>query len=188
VTSTDKSEILGNVSEQITEELALFRTKLDTQFAAADDDEVWSNAVDCIWSFSRNGTNVLLNGVEGYERPTLWSGLDGRECRSVGSLREYDSAVVSGFQIATQSGPLCEEPMMGVCFIVEKWAFTENSQPTEVKLVNRVSYNLSTFGEPCRLGLRDRNVGKSLAVRRLSKFAIFPASVEFCIILSRVYR
>jgi translation elongation factor EF-G len=26
---------------------------------------------------------------------------------------------VLGFDLATQSGPLCEEPMMGACFIIE---------------------------------------------------------------------
>lgn len=28
------------------------------------------------------------------------------------------SNLISGFDMATQSGPLCDEPMMGVCFIV----------------------------------------------------------------------
>ena len=34
---------------------------------------------------------------------------------------ENDNSVVSGFQLATISGPMCEEPMMGVCFVVENW-------------------------------------------------------------------
>ena len=34
---------------------------------------------------------------------------------------ENDNSVVNGFQLATISGPMCEEPMMGVCFIVEDW-------------------------------------------------------------------
>lgn len=29
------------------------------------------------------------------------------------------NALALGFDIAVQSGPLCEEPMMGTCFIVE---------------------------------------------------------------------
>lgn len=133
VTSADKSDVLRSVSEQVTTELRQFRVKLESQFAAAADD-LFSNAVDRIWSFSRNGTNILVNGVEGYERPALWSALDGLS-RNSGSLREFDSAVVSGFQIATQNGPLCEEPVMGVCFIIEKWFISESSQPTEVQSV-----------------------------------------------------
>lgn len=33
----------------------------------------------------------------------------------------YESSMVNGFQLATLAGPLCEEPMMGVCFVVKKW-------------------------------------------------------------------
>ena len=120
-----------------------FRLKLETEFTATEDN-VWSNAVDRIWSFSRNGTNILLNGVEGYERPTLWSALDGPS-QNAGTLQEYDSAVVSGFHIATQSGPLCEETMMGVCFVIEKWLISDTSQPTEVKLINSFIADLVKF-------------------------------------------
>jgi len=34
-------------------------------------------------------------------------------------LKDLDNSVVNGFQLATISSPLCEEPMMGVCIIVE---------------------------------------------------------------------
>ena len=37
------------------------------------------------------------------------------------SFFEHDNSIVSGFQLATLSGPMCEEPMMGVCFVVEEW-------------------------------------------------------------------
>jgi ribosome assembly protein 1 len=35
---------------------------------------------------------------------------------------QNDGSVLAGFQMATQAGPLCEEPMQGVGFIVEQWA------------------------------------------------------------------
>ena len=38
-----------------------------------------------------------------------------------GDLWENDNSIVSGFQLATIAGPMCEEPMMGVCFVVENW-------------------------------------------------------------------
>jgi len=136
-TSADKWDVLSGISEQIATELRQFRLRLTADFAAAADD-VWSNAVDRIWSFSRNGTNILLNGVEGYDRPSLWSMLDGLDQSCGGSVREYDSAVVSGFQIATQSGPLCEEPMMGVGFVIEQWVVSEQpakSADTDVPAV-----------------------------------------------------
>ena len=38
-----------------------------------------------------------------------------------GKIWENDNSIVSGFQLAALSGPMCEEPMMGVCFVVEDW-------------------------------------------------------------------
>ena len=32
--------------------------------------------------------------------------------------RELMNAFVNGFSVATSSGPLCEEPMQGACFII----------------------------------------------------------------------
>jgi len=34
---------------------------------------------------------------------------------------EYDSSFINGFQLATVAGPLCDEPLMGVAFIVDEW-------------------------------------------------------------------
>jgi len=67
--------------------------------------------------------------VEGYRRPSVWHCLD---CAAEGAepvppppaaaaLRDFDNSIVSGFQLATLAGPMCEEPLMGVCFSVERW-------------------------------------------------------------------
>ncbi|XP_070387976.1 elongation factor-like GTPase 1 isoform X1 [Dermacentor albipictus] len=39
----------------------------------------------------------------------------------VKTLADYDHSFVSGFQMATLMGPLCQEPMMGVAFVVDQW-------------------------------------------------------------------
>ncbi|XP_049269416.1 elongation factor-like GTPase 1 isoform X5 [Rhipicephalus sanguineus] len=39
----------------------------------------------------------------------------------VKTLADYDHSFVSGFQLATLTGPLCQEPMMGVAFVVDQW-------------------------------------------------------------------
>ena len=90
----------------------------------------WRNAVSRIWSFGprRYGPNLLLNNVEGYQRPSVWQCLE-RENPRGGAYRDFDSGVVSGFQLATLSGPLCEEPLMGVCFSVEVWDMKFSSPP-----------------------------------------------------------
>ncbi|KAG7468102.1 hypothetical protein MATL_G00139260 [Megalops atlanticus] len=82
----------------------------------------WRNAVNRIWSFGprRYGPNVLLNSLEGYQRPSVWQCLE-KERPEPGAYRDFDNSVVSGFQLATLAGPMCEEPLMGVCFSVERW-------------------------------------------------------------------
>ena len=40
----------------------------------------------------------------------------------------YYNSMINGFQMATLSGPLCEEPMMGVCFVLKKWEISEDAQ------------------------------------------------------------
>lgn len=42
----------------------------------------------------------------------------------------FDNSVVSGFQLATLAGPLCEEPVMGVCFVIEEWSMIRNENET----------------------------------------------------------
>ena len=35
---------------------------------------------------------------------------------------QFENSFVSGFQLATAAGPLCDEPLMGVCFIAHEWS------------------------------------------------------------------
>ncbi len=37
------------------------------------------------------------------------------------NLKQFDAQLLSGFQLATQSGPLCEEPMSGVGIRLLEW-------------------------------------------------------------------
>ena len=85
----------------------------------------WEEAVDLIWSFGprNSGPNLLLNGIEGYGRGSVWSGALGA-CQPKVALRDYDNSIISGFQLASLSGPLCEEPMLGVGFILRQWSYT----------------------------------------------------------------
>lgn len=85
----------------------------------------------------RYGPNLLLNGVDGYQRPSVWQCLSRAEAEAeagevaaqAAGLRDFDNSIVSGFQLATLSGPLCEEPLMGVCFSVERWDIQSSAFP-----------------------------------------------------------
>ncbi|XP_061740318.1 elongation factor-like GTPase 1 [Nerophis ophidion] len=94
----------------------------------------WRNAVDSIWAFGprRCGPNILLNNVEGYQRPSLWQCLCREEKSGEAEARlprDLDNSIVSGFQLATLSGPMCEEPLMGVCFSIERWDIQSSNLP-----------------------------------------------------------
>uniref|UniRef100_A0A673ZD55 Elongation factor-like 1 n=1 Tax=Salmo trutta TaxID=8032 RepID=A0A673ZD55_SALTR len=110
----------------------------------------WRNAVDRIWAFGprRYGPNFLLNSVEGYQRPSVWHCLErekgekeGGEKAEASAIRDFDNSVVSGFQLATLSGPMCEEPLMGVCFSVERWDMNFPTQRTHLDSVTEEDSN-----------------------------------------------
>jgi ribosome assembly protein 1 len=47
-------------------------------------------------------------------------------------FRRFESSIVTGFQIATSTGPLCAEPMVGVCYFIEDFTIdTSKVEPTE---------------------------------------------------------
>lgn len=93
-----------------------------------------TDIVDRIWSIGpkKCGTNVLLNMTD-YRHQSFWK----QEKRTAGGTDEVDirhdvvSSFLNGFQLASLAGPLCEEPMHGVCFVVEEWTIdgsTEGNQ------------------------------------------------------------
>uniref|UniRef100_A0A0C9R9I6 EFTUD1_0 protein n=1 Tax=Fopius arisanus TaxID=64838 RepID=A0A0C9R9I6_9HYME len=85
---------------------------------AAFDEAGWEDVLDNILSFGprKCGPNILLNRTD-YKRRAIW------EWQFKGSndpRAAFDSSMINGFQLATLAGPLCEEPMMGVCFSIKK--------------------------------------------------------------------
>lgn len=56
---------------------------------------------------------------------------DGGVAAQASFLREFDNSIISGFQLATLSGPMCEEPLMGVCFSVERWDIQTSTTPQQ---------------------------------------------------------
>ena len=44
-------------------------------------------------------------------------------CKNGPSLSDYQGSIMSGFQMAAGAGPLCAEPMSGVCFSIEHVEF-----------------------------------------------------------------
>jgi len=91
----------------------------------------WSNVINQIWSFGPrgNGPNLLVNQIPDYQRPSLLSCLEPDDVIT-GSYRENDQSIITGFQLATLSGPLCEEPLYSVCYVIEQWTMNDDVTDT----------------------------------------------------------
>ncbi|XP_033226654.1 elongation factor-like GTPase 1 isoform X2 [Belonocnema kinseyi] len=98
-----------------------FKNELKDAFKEAG----WADILDKIWSFGprKCGPNILLNETD-YKINCFWE----CESKSTDPRAAYENSMTNGFQMATFAGPLCEEPMMGVCFAVKKWEIHEDSQ------------------------------------------------------------
>lgn len=151
-----ENQNLGKLNQEMCESLLDLRNKLEGLFKEAG--KKWKGAIDQIWAFGPkgNGPNILLNRVAGYERQSIWSCLEKREDVP---LRPFDNCLISGFQMATMAGPLCQEPMLGVCFIVEDWhmdaSLTRQRQQSESAEAENISLSLDPDSSNLEVSLQD---------------------------------
>ncbi|XP_006814504.1 elongation factor-like GTPase 1, partial [Saccoglossus kowalevskii] len=117
---TDKIDA-EQLSTVIFDKIVEFKNKLTIAFKEAG--KKWRDVMDQIWTFGPKhcGPNILLNTIPDYKRPSIWECINTSKDKTSSSLNDYDNSVMSGFQLATLAGPMCEEPMMGVCFALEEW-------------------------------------------------------------------
>lgn len=114
------------IHQKTQEKIWEFKGKLEKHLTGRK----WRNTVDQIWSFGprKCGPNILVSRSEDFQS-SVWSGPAGRESREASRFRDFGNSIVSGFQLATLSGPMCEEPLMGVCFVLEKWELNKCAEP-----------------------------------------------------------
>ncbi|XP_058809245.1 elongation factor-like GTPase 1 isoform X2 [Phymastichus coffea] len=132
--------------EKIQKNLESFKSKLLEAFVAAG----WeSDTLDKIWSFGprKCGPNIFLN-ESSFSGKSFWKPLS----KSVDPREAYYNSMVNGFQLTTLSGPLCEEPMMGVCFILKKWEIHEDlhSESGSQSQSHLVGQLISACNQACR--------------------------------------
>lgn len=134
----DYSQTTGSqLPEALFNRLSDLRLMLEKAF----EEEGWEGRpLEEIWALGprRCGPNALLNRVPGYARASFWPASGSSQSEEVADdksdasggnkakkalelLAELDNCIVNGFQLATLSGPLCQEPMMGVAFVLEGW-------------------------------------------------------------------
>ncbi len=111
----------SQLSKDVKVQLAELKISLEECFSVAEGN--WVGVVDNIMAFGPRGVgpNILVNKVIGYARPSLWKRLDDTVGVADKVVREYDNSVLSGFQLSTLAGPLCEEPLQGVCYSLLDW-------------------------------------------------------------------
>lgn len=127
--NTPKSSIVSEKTKQL---LLQLRTQLIN--ALKDFDAMGlttlsqEELIECLWSLGPRqcGSNILLN-LSDYKHPSFWWPLqdpsdDSDLDKKSDIRRDYNSSFVNGFQLTTSAGPLCEEPMQGVCFMVLEWS------------------------------------------------------------------
>ncbi|KAG1172934.1 hypothetical protein G6F70_008491 [Rhizopus microsporus] len=141
----DSLENSGNASTASSNKLLSakeLRTLLEKEFMEAKKEggpfaHYWDGIVDQIWAFGprRTGSNILVNRVPGYVRRSFFEMDSTKSTEIVAdhadevikveenendlSILDFDFHIHTGFQLSTLSGPLCAEPVTGVCYIVQ---------------------------------------------------------------------
>ena len=172
----DKSDVQqATMTDETIKHLLEFKEKLKEAFS--NEGYGWTDVVDQIWSFGprKVGPNILLNNVEGYDRPSVWACV---ESDNLGNLRDFDHSIVNGFQMATLAGPLCEEPIRGVCYSVELWELRETSVKSKPQGIENKDVNKSVSDKVSKEHTCDTNSEKSLATEDVCDINNIPSGAD----------
>ena len=115
----------GLLTSSTLEEVDKLKGELFNHIENCDKFRGYSNK---IWSLGPklHGPNILFN-MTSYKSKEIWPGH--QITKDVTDKRtDLESSLIQGFQMATLAGPLCEEPLMGVAFVVESWEVGDDSE------------------------------------------------------------
>uniref|UniRef100_A0A5S6Q987 Ribosome assembly protein 1 n=1 Tax=Trichuris muris TaxID=70415 RepID=A0A5S6Q987_TRIMR len=106
---------------RVSHRFSLLSSELSGAFMEQGD--TWHGIEKKIWAFGpkKASINMLINATEDYHRPNVLEILCGDNVRTENRLRQYDQSVVTGFHLRCNAGPMCDEPIRGVAFLVEAW-------------------------------------------------------------------
>jgi len=86
----------------------------------------WLRKFNYIWAFGPNhyGPNILVNSIKDYANSAYWKSIlsveysesTDPESERFKLLKHIDNSIIMGFDLSVESGPLCQEPITGVCF------------------------------------------------------------------------
>lgn len=98
-----------------------------------------------IWSMGprKLGTCMLVNKSQ-YQHLNFWA--------SEAVAGHYDRAIINGFQTAVNAGPLCQEPMHGVCFVMQEFSVDESLIEKSDSAISGII--ITAVKEACRLAFQ----------------------------------
>ncbi len=124
----DDKKVTVQLNDQTLDQIRQLRERLNEEFIAANGGMWNANTVDEIWSFGpqKCGPNLLLHRIpNSIYKQSIWTTALNNQIKTDTNTSftkdDYDLSIINGFQLATAKGSLCEEPLMGVAFIIEQW-------------------------------------------------------------------
>lgn len=97
-----------------------------------------------IWSMGpKKLSSCILANKSQYKHLNFWT--------SEAAAGQYDRAIISGFQTAVQAGPLCHEPMHGVCFVMQEFSVDETCEKNDSSISGII---ITAVKDACRLAFQ----------------------------------
>lgn len=136
----------------------------DLRIAFQNAGQQWNGLADQILCLGPRGSgpNILVNRSS-VALPSLWDAgkpvaVDHSAGAGGGGGLAYLASLVNGFDSATRAGPLCEEPLMGVCYIIEECsiAAADNGQGGSQPNATFLGKVLSEFKKGCQQAFQNR--------------------------------
>lgn len=103
--------------------------------------------------FKNSSSSIITSGEKEEFKDEISSGDENGSSTNASKFSNYDfdlpNALVAGFDLANNLGPLCSEPLRGVCFIIEeaKISSTEETKDTYGPFQGQI---ISTMRDACR--------------------------------------
>lgn len=100
-----------------------------------------------IWSMGpKKMSSCMLVNKSQYKHLNFWA--TGESLEAAGP---FDRSIINGFQAAVQAGPLCAEPMHGVCFVMLEFKVEDSEEQADSSLSGII---ITAVKEACKLAFQ----------------------------------